>query len=77
MRNCEKKAASTALGLMYRHTDHFELLNKMSPPGAGGIAAFEQVIAIMKKRGIAYEHVTASRYASSLHMHVHKRDPES
>ncbi len=74
--NCEKKAASTALGLMYRHTDHFELLNKMSRLAREELRHFEQVIAIMKKRGIAYEHVTASRYASSLHMHVHKRDPE-
>ena len=28
--NCEKKAASTALNLIYRYTDNFELLNKMS-----------------------------------------------
>ena len=28
--NCEKKAASTALNLMYRYVDRFDLLNKMS-----------------------------------------------
>ena len=28
--NCEKKAASTALNLIYRYTDNFELLNKLS-----------------------------------------------
>ena len=28
--NCEKKAASTALNLMYRYVDHHTLLNKMS-----------------------------------------------
>ena len=28
--NCEKKAASTALQLLYRYTDDFDLLNKMS-----------------------------------------------
>jgi tRNA-(ms[2]io[6]A)-hydroxylase len=74
--NCEKKAASTALGLMYRHTDHYELLQKLSRLAREELRHFEQVIAIMKKRGVAYEHVTASRYAASLHTHVHKRDPD-
>ena len=28
--NCEKKAASTAINLMYRYVENYELLNKMS-----------------------------------------------
>ena len=74
--NCEKKAASTALGLMYRHTDKYELLHKMSRLAREELRHFEQVIAIMKKRGVPYEHVAASRYAASLYDHVPKRDPE-
>lgn len=74
--NCEKKAASTALGLMYRHHDKYDLLQKLSRLAREELRHFEQVIAIMKKRGVAYEHVTASRYAASLHEHVPKRDPE-
>ena len=74
--NCEKKAASTALGLMYRYTDKHELLQKLSRLAREELRHFEQVIAIMKKRGVEYSHVTASRYAASLHEHVPKRDPE-
>jgi tRNA-(ms[2]io[6]A)-hydroxylase len=74
--NCEKKAASTALGLMYRYTDKHDLLLKLSRLAREELRHFEQVIAIMKKRGVAYEHVTASRYAASLHTHAAKRDPE-
>lgn len=74
--NCEKKAASTALGLMYRHVDCDELLNKLSRLAREELRHFEQVIAIMKKRGVTYEHVTASRYAAGLHNHAAKRDPE-
>ncbi|MEZ5539345.1 MAG: tRNA isopentenyl-2-thiomethyl-A-37 hydroxylase MiaE [Pseudomonadales bacterium] len=74
--NCEKKAASTALGLMYRHTDQYELLQKLSRLAREELRHFEQVAAIMKKRGIAYVTTTASRYAASLHEHVHKRDPD-
>ena len=74
--NCEKKAASTALGLMYRHTDKYDLLQKLSRLAREELRHFEQVVAIMKKRGVAYTHVTASRYAAALHEHVPKRDPE-
>lgn len=74
--NCEKKAASTALGLMYRHTDKYDLLQKLSRLAREELRHFEQVAAIMKKRGVPYVHVTASRYAAALHEHVPKRDPE-
>jgi len=74
--NCEKKAASTALGLMYRHTDQYGLLQKLSRLAREELRHFEQVVAIMKKRGVDYVTITASRYAASLHEHVHKRDPE-
>jgi len=74
--NCEKKAASTALGLMYRHTDQYELLQKLSRLAREELRHFEQVAAILKKRGIAYVTIMASRYAAGLHEHVSKRDPE-
>ncbi len=73
--NCEKKAASTALGLMYRYTDNYELLNKMSRLAREELRHFEQVIAIMKKRGIDYSHLTPSRYAGELHKHIRKEEP--
>jgi tRNA-(ms[2]io[6]A)-hydroxylase len=74
--NCEKKAASTALGLMYRHTDQYELLQKLSRLAREELRHFEQVAAIMKKRSVVYKTITASRYAAGLHVHVAKRDPE-
>lgn len=74
--NCEKKAASTALGLMYRYTDNFDLLNKMSRLAREELRHFEQVIAIMKKRGIEYRHLTPSRYAGELHKHIRKEEPD-
>jgi len=36
---------------------------------------FEQVIKIMKKRNISYEHVSASRYATGLRQTVRNDDP--
>lgn len=74
--NCEKKAASTALNLMYRYVDRFELLNKMSRLAREELRHFEQVIAIMKQRGVPYLQISASRYASGLRAQVRQQDPD-
>ena len=73
--NCEKKAASTALSLINRYTDNFDLLNKMSRLAREEMRHFEQVIALMKRRKIEYVHVTASRYAAGLREMVRNREP--
>jgi tRNA-(ms[2]io[6]A)-hydroxylase len=73
--NCEKKAASTALNLMYRYVDDFELLNKMSRLAREELRHFEQVIAIMQSRGIAYEQINAARYAAELRKPVRTHEP--
>lgn len=73
--NCEKKAASTALNLMYRYVDNFELLNKMSRLAREELRHFEQVLAIMQKRRISYSPVSASRYAAELRKHVRTSEP--
>lgn len=74
--NCEKKAASTALNLMYRYVDNFDLLNKMSRLAREELRHFEQVIAIMKRRNIQYRQITASRYAVKLREAVRPNDPD-
>ncbi|WP_461482612.1 MiaE family protein [Porticoccus sp.] len=73
--NCEKKAASTALNLIYRYVDNFELLNKMSRLAREEMRHFEQVIAIMKKRGIEYRNISAARYAAGLREKVRTHEP--
>ena len=73
--NCEKKAASTALNLIYRYIDNFELMNKMSKLAREEMRHFEQVIGIMKRRNIGYQHVSASRYAAGLRDLARTDDP--
>ncbi len=73
--NCEKKAASTALNLIYRYVDNFELLNKMSRLAREEMRHFEQVIAIMAARGIEYRNVDASRYAAGLRKKIRTHEP--
>ena len=73
--NCEKKAASTALNLMYRYVEHPPLLSKLSRLAREELRHFEQVLAIMNKRGIQYPQLSASRYAGELHKLVRKGEP--
>ena len=74
--NCEKKAASTAMNLIYRYIDNFELMNKMSKLVREEMRHFEQVLAIMRKRKVVYQHVSASRYAAGLRDLARTEDPE-
>ncbi|WP_106477032.1 tRNA-(ms[2]io[6]A)-hydroxylase [Phytohalomonas tamaricis] len=73
---CEKKAASTAMNLMYRYVDRPELLTKMAQLAREELLHFEQVVKIMLKRDIAYEHLSASRYAEGLRRYVRANDPD-
>lgn len=74
--NCEKKAASTAMNLLYRYIDREDLLKKMSQLAREELLHFEQVVGIMKERGVAYRHVSSSRYASGLRELVRKGGEE-
>ncbi|MGE4534775.1 tRNA-(ms[2]io[6]A)-hydroxylase [Halomonas sp.] len=73
---CEKKAASTAMSLLYRYVDQPLLLTKMSQLAREELLHFEQVVKLMEARGIAYRHLSASRYAEGLRRHVRANDPE-
>lgn len=73
--NCEKKAASTALNLIYRYVEHPVLLNKLSRLAREELRHFEQVLALMQKRGIDYPQLSASRYAGELRKLVRKQEP--
>ncbi len=73
--NCEKKAASTALNLMYRYVDFPQLLQKLSRLAREELRHFEQVHAIMRKRNIDYPQLNASRYAGGLRDQVSKHEP--
>lgn len=73
--NCEKKAAATAMNLIYRYIEHPRLLHKMSRLAREELRHFEQVLAIMQRRGIEYVPVSASRYASALRDSVRRHEP--
>ena len=64
--NCEKKAANTAISLIFKYTERHELLMKMSKLAREELRHFEQVLQIMTKRQIEYVELSACKYASKL-----------
>ena len=73
--NCEKKAASTALQMLYRYVAHDALLHKLSRLAREELRHFEQVIGIMQTRGVDYLQLSASRYAGALRQQVRATEP--
>jgi tRNA-(ms[2]io[6]A)-hydroxylase len=73
--NCEKKAASTALNLMYRYVDDSELLLKLSALAREELRHFEQVVAIMDARRIPYVQLSSARYAVEMRKLVRSHEP--
>jgi tRNA-(ms[2]io[6]A)-hydroxylase len=73
--NCELKAASTALGFLYRYPDRTVLAQRMSRLAREELRHFEQVRSIMQDMDIAFERLSASRYASGLRDAVRGDEP--
>ncbi|MBO6566576.1 MAG: tRNA-(ms[2]io[6]A)-hydroxylase [Pseudomonadales bacterium] len=73
--NCEKKAASTALNLMYRHVDQTEMILRLSKLAREELRHFEQVVAILKGRNISYAQISSARYAGELRASVRTHEP--
>ena len=73
--NCEKKAASTALNLMYRYVDKPKLLLQMSKLAREELRHFEQVVNLINKRNLDYTQLSSSRYAGELRKSVRTFEP--
>ena len=73
--NCELKAASTALGFLYRYPDRSALAQRMSRLAREELRHFEQVRSIMDEMNIPFERLSASRYAGCLRDAVRDDEP--
>lgn len=74
-KNCEFKAASTALSLIAKYNIHLDLINMMSRLAREELVHHEQVLRLMKRRGVPLRPVSAGRYASGLRRLVRAHEP--
>jgi tRNA-(ms[2]io[6]A)-hydroxylase len=75
--NCELKAASTALGFLYRYPDRTALAQRMSRLAREELRHFEQVRSIMQDMNVPFDRLTASRYAGGLRAAVRDDEPHT
>ena len=73
--NCELKAASTALGFLYRYPERTALAQRMSRLAREELRHFEQVRTVMDELQIPFARLSASRYAGSLRQAVRNEEP--
>jgi tRNA-(ms[2]io[6]A)-hydroxylase len=73
--NCEKKAASTALSLMFAYPEDFELAGRMSRLAREELRHFELVQQKMVELGIAFRRLSPSRYAERLRRALRRSEP--
>jgi tRNA-(ms[2]io[6]A)-hydroxylase len=74
--NCEKKAASTALALMFAYPDDRELAVTLSRLAREELGHFERVDRLMRRLGVAPVRERPGRYAGRLRAGLATRDPD-
>ena len=64
--HCEKKAASTAVGFLFRYPERTAMAQVMSRLAREELVHFEQVLAEVRRRGIIFRNQPGSGYAAAL-----------
>ena len=73
--NCEKKAAGTAMNLIFRYEFSYDLQRKLAQLIREEMLHYEQVLGIMNERGQAWEYLSAGRYAKGMLKHKRTYEP--
>lgn len=74
--SCEKKAASMAVNFLFRYPDHPSILPPLSALAREELRHFEQVLALLRHRGIPYRRLRPAAYAGRLVKAARKAEPE-
>ncbi len=74
--HCEKKAAGTAVQLLFRYPHHAALLTPLSQLAREELAHFEQVLALLAERGLAFGRHRPGPYAGKLREVERTHEPE-
>jgi len=74
--NCEKKAASTALALIFAYPEDRALSVALSRLAREELKHFEQVARLMKKLEVSHVRMKPGRYASELRKLVRTHEPK-
>ena len=74
--HCEKKAAGTALNLIFAYVEDQELCREMAFIVNEELEHFQMVIDLLNRRGIRFRRLTPSTYGRELNDLVRKQEPQ-
>jgi tRNA 2-(methylsulfanyl)-N6-isopentenyladenosine37 hydroxylase len=73
--HCEKKAASTALSLLFKYPERHAMLTPLARLAREELTHFEEVLGYLEARGIGFRHQVPSPYAGQLLAAVRPTQP--
>ena len=73
--HCEKKAAGTALNLIFAYVDRIELCHELAEIVNEEMDHFRLVLNLLARRGIRFRRLTPSNYGRKLNELVRKQEP--
>ncbi|MGO3756203.1 tRNA-(ms[2]io[6]A)-hydroxylase [Psychrobacter celer] len=73
--NCEKKAAGTAMNLLFRYEFSYDLQRKLAQLIREEMLHYEQVLGIMNERSQEWRYLSAGRYAKGMLKHKRTYEP--
>lgn len=74
--HCERKAASTAISLVFRYTDETALVQPLSALAREELEHFELMLKHLDRRGLVFKRQKPSAYAGKLMTVVRKNEPD-
>ena len=74
--HCEKKAAATAVNMLFRYPHVGALLSPLSRLAREELMHFEIVLGHLSRRGVPFRRIAPSAYASHLTGIIRSREPE-
>ncbi len=74
--HCEQKAAATAMSLLGTYIENDDLCREMTIIVQEELDHFHQVVAILRKRGIAFRKQAPGHYGSALNAMIRPNEPD-
>jgi tRNA 2-(methylsulfanyl)-N6-isopentenyladenosine37 hydroxylase len=74
--HCEKKAAGTAMNLIFAYVDRVELCRELSAIVVEELEHFGMVLELLEFRGIRFRRLTPSNYGRQLNELIAKQEPQ-
>jgi tRNA 2-(methylsulfanyl)-N6-isopentenyladenosine37 hydroxylase len=74
--HCEKKAAGTALNLIFHYVENVELCREMTEIVNEELEHFHLVIDLLARRGVRFRRLKPSQYGRKLNDLVRKQEPQ-